>query len=208
MNTCNVNEYFIVWLSSYPIRCAFLPSPLVLYKHKYPGMNFPLNISLSRKHFVNIINKFEISQTNPQEPRPGVPLFRKYMQCRLKILDTLSDYPSSEWPQKCQRMSEDSGAHGPPRRKQKWRGGKGTNISLSPTLSQVLGQLLLPLISFRMMESTGWLWRSWLMRRGGSETLHVMPKVTQLESSHARTVMQIYLTVNMKLFPAHHVAGP
>lgn len=46
------------------------------------------------------------------------------------------------------------GAAGIHRRKQNWRGGKGTNISLASILSQVLGQLLLSLISVLTTEPT------------------------------------------------------
>ena len=44
---------------------------------------------LSRKQFMNMINKWEIRRINPWEPSPGVPPYRKYMQLRLEISDIL-----------------------------------------------------------------------------------------------------------------------
>ena len=88
----------------------------------------------------------------------GVLPFRKEMQWRLKISAILK-WVSTFWKKKCQRTL---GAGGTSRKKQEWRGGKGTKASLAPTLSQASGHILPFLISVLITEPTRWLWSSWL----------------------------------------------
>ena len=44
--------------------------------------------------------------------------------------------------------------------------------------------------------------------REGSKRLHILPKVTQLESGHVRGGTQIYLTLKLTLSPVYHVSVP